>query len=723
MALSKVPIAAGFNKQFTSLEAKGTWVDGDFVRFRYGAPEKIGGWESLVKGSKALLSGVARDMHVWTDLDGRKYAAIGTDKVLAIYYEGAFYDITPLWTDNYSVGANITTVNGSQSVTITTASAHNLEVGNIVTFANAGSFTSPDTDYTASDFDSVLFEIQSLPTAKSFIITMPTAETGTGATNDGTLDVRPYEPFGPTNQLYGYGWGTGSMGGGTGVTATLNGALLNDNFGTGGSGTTINLNSTTGFPTTGIIKVDNELISYTGASATSITGITRAVNGTSTAAHSDGSTVEVYTAWGSASLISGVVLDPANWSLDNYGQILLATNHNGKTFTWDPSASGALTTRATIGSGQPTKSVMTVVSDRDRHVFHLGTETTIGNPSTQDKMFIRFSDQEDMSDYTPTSINTAGTFQLDDGTRIVGSVKGKDYLMIFTDTASYVAQFVGPPFTFSIRKVASNAGLLGQHAAVYANGAVFWMGRTGGFYMYDGTVKALPCLVEDFVFSTDGAGDLGINYDSNELVYAGINELFSEVSWFYPSATSNTINRVVTYNFAENVWTTGSLDRTTWEGSTVYQKPFATDFINNVAPTFPTINGTSNGCTVLYEHEKGNNQVYVDSTESAIAAYVTSGEFDLDVEGNGEYFMSISRFVPDFKSITGNADITIYINKYPQSTAQSSPLGPFTITSTTEKVDTRARGRLAAVKIANTGLNETWRYGTFRFDVRPDGRR
>ena len=723
MALAKIPIAPGFNKQLTTLEAKGTWVDGDFVRFRYGAPEKIGGWSSLVKGNSSLLAGVTRDMHVWTDLDGRKYAALGTDKVLTIYFEGAFYDITPLDTDNYSTGANITTVNGSRTVTITTSSAHLLETGNIVTFSNAGSFTGGQTSYVAADFNNVLFEIQSIPTAKTFTILMPTAETGTGTTNNGSLDVNPYEPFGPTNQTYGYGWGTGAMGGASGVTATLNGALLNDTNGTGGAGTTINLNSTTGFPTTGVIKVDNELISYTGATATSITGITRAVNGTSTAGHSDGSTVEVFTAWGSASLVSGVVLDPANWSLDNYGQILIATNHNGKTFTWDPSVAGALTTRATLGTNMPTKSVMSIVSDRDRHLLHLGTETTIGNPSSQDKMFIRFSDQEDLSDYTPTSTNTAGTFQLDDGTRIVGAVKGKDYIIVFTDTACYLVQFVGPPFTFSIRKVASNAGLLGQHAAVYANGAVFWMGRTGGFYVFDGTVKALDCLVEDFVFTTDGAGDLGLNFDSNELIYAGINELYSEVNWFYASASSTIIDRVVTYNYAENVWSTGSLDRTTWEGSTVYQKPFATDFLNNTQCTYPTINGASAGCTVLYEHEVGNNQVYVDNSETSINAFITSGEFDLDLEGNGEFFMSISRFVPDFKAITGNAEITILVNKFPQSTAQSSPLGPFTINSTTEKINTRARGRLAAVKIANTGLNESWRYGTFRFDVRADGRR
>jgi len=642
MPLTKVQIRPGFNKQATESEAMGQWTDGNFVRFRYGQPEKIGGWESLVSGNQAKLVGAARDQHVWSDLDGRKYSAIGTNKLLVIYYEGAFYDITPLQTDNFSTGANITTTNGSTTVTITTVAGHNLLAGDIITFANAGSFTSPDTDYTATDFDDVLFEVKTVPSATTFTIQMPTAETGTGATNDGTLDVNPYEPVGPLNQTYGYGWGTGTW-----------------------------------------------------------SRLT----------------------WGSASTASTVILDPASWSLDNWGQILIATIHNGRSFTWDPSASNALTTRAVLNTNMPSRSVMSIVSDRDRHLIHLGTETTIGQPSSQDKMFIRFSDQEDYAVYAPTSVNTAGTFQLDDGTKIVGACKGKDYIMVFTDTATYRMDFVGPPFTFSIRKVASNAGLIGQHAAVYANGAMWWMGATGGFYVYDGTVKSVPCLVEDFVFTNNGAGDLGLNYNSGEIIYAGINELYSEVNWFYPSTNSTVIDRCVTYNFSEQVWYTSSLDRTTWEGSTVYASPFATDYQASEAPTYPTVNGVSNGASILYQHETGTNQVNVDGTQTAIPSYILSGEFDITTDGEGQNFMSVSRFLPDFKSLSGDAQVTIFVNRYPQSTATSSPLGPFTVTSTTQKIDTRARGRLAAVKIETDGLNESWRYGTFSFDVRPDGRR
>ena len=193
---------------------------------------------------------------------------------------------------------------------------------------------------------------------------------------------------------------------------------------------------------------------------------------------------------------------------------------------------------------------MSIVSERDRHLIILGTETTIGTHVHKIKCLLDFLDQEDITDYTPTSINTAGTFRIDSGTKIVGAVKGKDYILILTDTSAYVMQFVGPPFTFSIRQVGSNCGLIGQHAVYYANGVVYWMGQAGGFFVYDGTVKSLPCLVEDFVF-TDKGDNLGISYDNGEQIYAGLNHLYKEISWFYPKSGSTLIDRVVTYNYTE----------------------------------------------------------------------------------------------------------------------------------------------------------------------------
>ena len=250
------------------------------------------------------------------------------------------------------------------------------------------------------------------------------------------------------------------------------------------------------------------------------------------------------------------------------------------------------------------------------------------------------------------------------------------------------------------------------------------MGQAGGFFVYDGTVKSLPCLVEDFVFTNKG-NNLGLSYANGEQIYAGQNHLYEEISWFYPKDNSTLIDRVVTYNYAGQTWTTGSLSRTTWFDATLYDNPYATEYGATGTPTFPTIQGVTNqnGASTYYAHEVGNNQVDSAGNKTAIPAFIQSGDFDLSQGGDGQLFMSMRRFVPDFKLITGNAQITINLKDFPSDASVSSPLGPFTIDSTTGKVDTRARTRFASLKIANTSTDEEWRYGTFRADIQPDGMR
>ena len=716
MPLTNVVIRPGFNKQVTDVGAEGQWVDGDNVRFRYGLPEKIGGWEQLTANS---LVGAVRAQHVYADLDGNIYAVLGTTKALIVYYGEEFYDITPLGTA--ITGVTFTTVNTSPTVTVNKTN-HGLAVGDLFTFT---SVTPPSgAGYTAANFTDNTFQVVTVPDNNSFTITMAT-NAGTSVSASGSATINPYETVGPTSSTGGYGWGTSTFGGASGVTNTLNGSLNDDTAGTGGSGTSITLTSTTSFPTSGVIKVGAEFISYTGISSNDLTGITRDVAGTRSA-HSSGASVEFFTAWGERSLTSNVILDPAGWSLDNFGQVLIATVKNGRTFSWDPIASNtaALQTRATVVTNAPTKSVLSIVSERDRHLVILGTETTIGTAGTQDKMFVRFSDQENLTDYTPTSTNTSGTLRLDSGTRIIGAAKGKDYILILTDTSAYMMQFVGPPFTFSLRQVGSNCGAIGQNSIKYIDGAVYWLGQAGGFFVFDGTVKSLPCLVEDFVF-TDKGDNLGINYTDGELVNAGLNNLYSEINWFYPKKGSTEVDRVVTYNYDENTWTTGTLARTTWFDATLFDVPYATEFDITGTPTFPTIQGVTdaNGSSLYYAHEVGNNQVDNLGNKTAIPAFIQSGSFDLDVEGNGQFFMSMRRFVPDFKLISGNAKITLNLKDFPTDTATSSPLGPFTIDSSTDKVDTRARTRFASLKVENTSTDESWRYGTFRADIQPDGQR
>jgi hypothetical protein len=379
------------------------------------------------------------------------------------------------------------------------------------------------------------------------------------------VTVSPYVNIGNPFQTYGFGWGTGTYGG------TVNDVFTTLNETLDSSETDVTLTSVTGFPATGIVKINNELISYTSIVGNDLLGCVRGAEGTTATSHSNGDIVfdaTSFTGWGDASSATTLKLAAGTWSLDNFGQILIATIGNGKTFTWDPSAVNPFGTRAVVMSGAPTASIITIVSDRDRHVFHLGTEETIGSPTTQDPMLIRFSNQEDFNTYAPTSTNTAGSFRLDTGNTIIGAIQGKDYILVLTDAAAYVIKFVGSPFTFSLQQVGTNCGCIGQHAIVYIQGAVFWMGYGGGFFVYDGTVKQLPSLVEDFVFTTKG-GNPGINYAAGGLVYASHNSLFNEVIWFYPTNSSAQIDRSVVYNYNEQVWTTMSLARSTYEDALV----------------------------------------------------------------------------------------------------------------------------------------------------------
>ena len=648
MALIEYRFAPGIDKQSSDSGAENRWIDSDNVRFRYGQPEKVGGWSSLVTST---IVGVARAMHAFTDLTGNRYVAIGTDKFLLIYFEGQLYDVTPLKTTLTS--ATIATTNGSPTCTIT-KSAHGLSVGDIVQLDNV---TLPGgTGFSNSDFEDKNFQVITVPTNGTFTITQSSNATGTVSTG-GSLSLKPYEPVGPRAQTYGYGWGVSSWGGG---------------------------------------------------------------------------------GWGQAASASSVALEPGLWSLDNFGEVLIATIANGKTFTWNGGAASPLTNRASTTTtnfstaNNPTASRVTLVSPTTRHLIHLATETTIGNTTTQDDMFIRFSDQEDINDYAPTAINTAGTQRLQDGTKIVGALKAKETILIFTDNALYTMKFVGSPFTFAFEQVGTNCGLIGKNACVEVDGVAYWLSPKG-FFAYDGTVKSLPCTVEDHVFEN-------IDTTKGQQITAGLNNLFTEVIWWYPSAGSDYNDKYVVLNFGESaltrvlggVWYTGTEPRTSWVDATIYPKPFATKYDVSASGTFPVIVGESGlGQTTLFEHEVGTDQVNPNGSTTTVTSFIKS--YDIDIEQRsrnpiapalaGEVFMKMRRFVPDFKSLAGNAKVTLGVKRYPQENQTNTALSPFTINSSTIKKDTRARGRYINIKIENDTTSESWRFGTLKLDVQPDGRR
>ncbi len=711
MALQKVQFLPGFNKQITDTQAEGQWVSGDNVRFRYGTPEKIGGWQQLGNNK---LTGSARAMHHIVNRGGQKFSIIGTNRILYAYSGGVFYDIHPIESTTTLTSA-FTTTNGSTSVTITFGSGHSLAPGDIVLLDNFTAIT--NSNYSASDFDDKKFMVTSTPTNLTITVTMPSAETGSGATASGGIRVQTYYAVGPAEQLPGFGWGLASFGGSVAnaLTTTLNGGI-------DASTTTIVLTSAVNFPSTGTnhVTIDNEDISYTGVSTNTLTGVTRGTRGTTAASHSNGATItntSDFVAWGEAA--SGdLVIDPGLWSIDNFGDKIISLIHNGPVFEWNSNAANATTTRATIISGAPTASRDMIVSTPDRHLVFFGTETTIGTPSTQDEMFIRFSDQENINSYTPTATNTAGTQRLADGSRIMGAVRGRDAIYVWTDTALFTQRFIGPPFTFGFAQVGTNCGLIGQNAAVEVDGAAYWFSENG-FFRYSGALQSLPCLVEDFVFDD-------LNTTANQLINAGLNNLFGEINWFYCSSGATVIDRCVTFNYVEStgerpVWTTSTLDRTTWQDSAVFGKPHATDYDAGSNNSYDVV-GNTDGCTIYYEHETGTDQVTT-TTTTAITSNIESGDFDIAQGGDGEFFAKIRRFIPDFVSQTGNTQITLQLRNYSNDSQASSALGPFTISSSTTKVDTRARARAVSLKIANTAVQQNWKLGGFRLDIQPDGRR
>ena len=732
--LQKIGFQPGINKQLTPTGAEGQWIDCDNVRFRYGTPEKIGGWKQL--GGSNDLTGAGRGLHHFVSSTSIKYSIIGTNRILYAYSGGVFYDIHPIKSTNTLTSA-FSTTNGSAVVTLTFSTTHNISANDIILLDNFSTIT--NSNFSSTDFDDKKFMVTSVPSATTLTITMPSNESGSGATTSGGIRVQHYYPVGPAVQAKGFGWSLGTWGGeeiGAAIT-TLNGALSDDTAGTGGSGTSIILTDASQFPSTGtnFIQVGNEEISYTGVTDNTLTGITRAVRNSTRSSHSDGATVtnsSDYVAWGEAA--SGdLVLEPGMWSLDNFGDKAICLIHDSAVFEWNSAATNATDSRATIISGAPTASRHMVVSTPDRHLVFFGTETTIGTPTTQDDMFIRFSDQEDINTYTPTATNTAGTQRLADGSQIRGAIRGRDAIYVWTDTALFTQRFVGQPFTFAFAQVGTNCGLVGQNACVEVDGAAYWMSENG-FFRYAGKLESLPCLVEDHVYDD-------INLDSgNQMVSAGLNNLFGEVMWFYPTSSSSVVNRMVAYNYFDSspqrpVWTVGTLARTMWNDSAVFGLPHALFYEAGDDASFDVV-GNTEGKTTYYEHETGTDQIR-GGTTTAITANIESGDFDIsqrrsmtgqstgmaDLRGDGEFLMKIRRFIPDFISQTGNTQITFLLRDFPNDTQASSSLGPFTVSSSTKKVDTRARARAIALKVANTTTNQSWKLGTFRLDIQPDGRR
>jgi hypothetical protein len=407
--------------------------------------------------------------------------------------------------------------------------------------------------------------------------------------------------------------------------------------------------------------------------------------------------------WDTPRATSNVTLEARQWSLDNFGEDLIATVLNGGAFQWDTSA--GVSTRATAISGAPTASRLSLVSTPDRHLVFMGTENTIGTPDSQDDLLIRFSDQEDITTYQPTAENTAGSLRIADGSRIVAAERSRGQLLVWTDTSLHSMQFIGPPFTFGLRQLGQNCGIVGSHAGLDLNGVAYWMSQDS-FFLFDGTVKKIPCTVEQFIFNN-------LNITAAENAFAGHNGEFNEILWFYPRTGSDTINAVVAYNYLEQTWWTGTLDRTTWIDREVYDSPVGTDYLPTTVANNETILGLTDGATQMYLHETGN-----DADGEAMTAFVKSGSVEI---GEGNDILFVQKLIPDIQNQSGTLNMKLEFKYYPNTS--TSTIKTATFTDTTDFVSLRGRGREFTVNVVSNTTGTAWRLGTQRFDVQPDGRR
>jgi hypothetical protein len=621
MAYIRLALQPGIDKQNTEYGAEGGWTDSDYVRFRYGLPEKIGGWTPFDQ-QETYLIGLASDTFTWNSLDGTARAIVGTSKKLYTFTSGTWSDITPIRATSGAGDATFAAVNGSTTLTVT-QTAHGAITGDFVTFSATTSLGGAITS-TVLDQE---YEITLAVDDDTYQITSPVAANASDTGNGGASTIAQYQiNVGTTVSYFDFGWGVGTWG---------------------------------------------------------------------------------LSTWGTPRPASvGNSIGSRIWKLDAYGEDVICQLVDGGIYLYDTSA--GLGTRATAIAGAPTKSKYALVSTPDRHLVCFGTESTVGVPATIDPMFVRFSDQEDPNNFIESAVNTAGGQRLTDGSTIISAVRSRGQILIFTDTSLHGMQYVGPPYVFGFQQLDANCGCIGSHAAVDVNGVAFWMGPEA-FYMFDGTVKKMACTVQDYVFKD-------LNQVQGNKFHAGVNSQFNEVTWWYSSFTSDYNDRYVTYNYLENVWSTGSMPRTSWAAIGTYSKPIATQFLEDCTEApLTTIQGLTAGRSIVFNQEDG-----FDANGEPIYAYVVSGYFDL---GEGDSMLFMKRFIPDFKNQMGNLTVRLLLRPYPQASASPSSLGPYVITPTTQKVDTRARGRQVQLIIESTDLNTNWRFGTLRIDAQPDGAR
>ncbi len=641
MPLQKLQFRPGVNRETTSYTNEGGWFDCDKIRFRFGTPEKIGGWEKY--SGKSFL-GTCRALHPFVALAGESYLGVGTNLKYYINEGGGYNDITPLRETTSAGGATFAATNGSSTLTITDSNHGALE-NDFVTFSGAASLGGNIT----ADVLNQEYQIARVVNTNSYEIVAREV----ASLNDITVDGA----YTPT-------------------------AVLANSSDTGNGGASV----------VGAYQIQTGLDS-------SVAGA-----GWGAGTWSRGT-------WGSSANLTAVGDILRIWSHDNFGEDLIINVRDGGIYYWDKSTSSAPFARAVelqnlagADATTPTIAKQVMISDRDRHVLAFGCDpqNAIG---TQDPLLIRFSDQENPTVWSAQATNTAGDLRIGTGSEIITALETRQQILVWTDRSLHSMQFLGPPFTFGISMLSENITIASPLAAIAVDDLVLWMGERE-FYIYSGQVQSLPCSVKAYVFND-------FNQDQAEKVTAAVNSAYSEIWWFYPSASSDVVDRYVIYNYSEQVWYYGNLTRTAWIDRGVNQYPIA---------------ASTDG--YLYYHEFGTDDGSV-NPPAAISSFIESSQMSI---GSGENFVFLSKLIPDVTfdgstSSSPNVDFTLETRRFPgtdySQTSQSNVIRSATvpIEQFTDQVRLRMRGRSFALKIESDTTGVEWRLGTPRVDIRPDGRR
>jgi len=708
----KLNFKAGFHRETTRYAEEGSWYDGDRVRFRAGRPENLRGYQQ--KSTTSFL-GNGRAIRTWSDNDSLKHIIWGTDKKLYTYYtDDEIYDITPVVSTVVTGAGKIGTTNNSIIVSVSEA-AHGLSAGDYVLFTSVsdgsatnsiGGLTLTNKNYPVSLVDVNIFIIDASSSATS---------TDTGI---GTLNY--LLPTGTSSAIQGLGYGAGvynaqtlsSIGPYTSVINVVSGSinvsvshtahgLLANQFveftytstpATIG-GNVVLTSSTNGGPIFQLVSVCTNAYEF---------NMTSIANATSTGAGTDVqgvylpvsvSTTAGYRAWGEEADSGGITFELTQWSMDNWGEDIIANRRGNGIYYYDIDASSTPSRVAWVTANDTPSQVRSILTGNKRHLIAFGCSVYGGDYSP---MVVRWSDSEDYESWVPSATTTAGDVILTDGTEIVGAVRSRNAINVWTDNSLWLMQFVGGDSIFAFKQMGTNCGLIAPHAAVDFNGMTLWMGEDN-FYAFDGQVRNLDCTVKRYIFDR-------INKTNKDKVYAGINSEFKEIVWLYPSSETDECDSYVVFNPVENYWVYGTGFWTTYSDKNV--------FTNTI-----TTGTSSSGSSYLYDNEPVS--VYTGTGNVALTSYLESATFEID---DGSRIMFMDRMIPDFTmDNSGTLQFSITTKQYPANTSITK--GPFEVTPTTQKIDLRARGREAAIRVSCDSAGTSWRYGSLRLAVQPDGMR